>query len=475
VIVKVDTPKQYSPEQVEALYQDLYALFDSHRQELDIADISHNYDRGTGRSRASWRRNRQFNIYLKDENESSLTTADARDRLRELLPTKAGVELHIASQRGRHGSSGVEVQLMGDDPAVLELLSRQLASRLAELPMIKDVDTSLESGDEEIQVSVQRERALQAGLSSTAVAYTVANALSSRAVSHFKTGEREVDLVMQYREDERETLDQLKNVPVFAAQAALPLGALAEFEFVAGPRSIERENRRSKVTVSANAASSGATFGAMRAVTGILGSLGLPPGYEWSFGRWNRRQQQDQNSGLFALLFALPLVYMLLAALFESFTQPFTIMFSVPFALFGVAVVMKLANQPWETMTMIGLIVLLGVVVNNAIVLIDHINYLRSTGLARNEAILRGGQHRLRPIVITAVTTILGLLPMVAPFLLPHWFGPVEGRAASWAPIGLVIIGGLTTSTFLTLLIIPTLYSLIDDLSTFFKRVAGAV
>jgi HAE1 family hydrophobic/amphiphilic exporter-1 len=136
---------------------------------------------------------------------------------------------------------------------------------------------------------------------------------------------------------------------------------------------------------------------------------------------------------------------------------------------------MKLANQPWETMTMIGLIILLGVVVNNAIVLIDHINYLRQSGLDRREAIIKGGQHRLRPILITAVTTILGLTPMIAPFLFPQWFGPVEGRSATWAPMGLVIVGGLTTSTFLTLLIIPTIYSLIDDFTLFAKRVARAV
>jgi len=201
----------------------------------------------------------------------------------------------------------------------------------------------------------------------------------------------------------------------------------------------------------------------------------MPPGYEWSFGRWNRHMQRDQDTGRFALLFALPLVYMLMAALFESYAQPLTIMFSVPFALLGVGLIMKIANQPWDTMTMIGMVVLMGVVVNNAIVLIDHINFLRQTGLSRNEAIIKGGQHRLRPILITAVTTILGLLPMVAPFLFPQWFGAVEGRAASWAPIGLVIVGGLTTSTFLTLMIIPTVYSLIDDISLFFRKLARAI
>jgi HAE1 family hydrophobic/amphiphilic exporter-1 len=203
--------------------------------------------------------------------------------------------------------------------------------------------------------------------------------------------------------------------------------------------------------------------------------MSMPPGYEWSFGRWNRYQQRDQESGMFALLFALPLVYMLLAALFESFAQPFTIMFSVPFALIGVALAMRAVNQPWDTMTMIGVIILAGVVVNNAIVLINHVNFLRRQGLARNEAIVQGGQHRVRPILITAVTTILGMMPLVAPIILPQWFGPVEGRAATWAPIGLVIVGGLTTSTFLTLLLIPTIYSLIDDVTLFFRRIAASV
>ncbi|TNF84287.1 MAG: efflux RND transporter permease subunit [Acidobacteria bacterium] len=475
VIVKVDTPRQYSLAQTQELFEELYTLFDSRRDELDIADISYNYDRGTGRSRASWRRTRQFDLYLEDEEESDLTTAEVRDRLREILPVRAGVGLRISTSRGRHGSSGVEVELMGTDPVVLELLGQQVAAGLAGLPVIRDVDTSLESGDEEIHVQVQRERAMQTGLSSRAVAFTVNNALSSRAVSHFKTGEREVELMVQYREQDRETLDQLKNVPVFAGGTRVPLGALAEFAVVQGPRTIERENHLAKVTVSANTSSPTASFGAMQMIGGMMNQIAMPPGYEWSFGRWNRHMQRDQDSGLFALLFALPLVYMLMAALFESFTQPFTIMFSVPFALLGVGVVMKLAGQPWETMTMIGLIILLGVVVNNAIVLIDHINYLRQTGLDRREAIIRGGQHRLRPILITAVTTILGLTPMIAPFLFPQWFGPVEGRSATWAPMGLVIVGGLTTSTFLTLLIIPTIYSLIDDFTLFVKRVARAV
>lgn len=474
VIVKVDTPRQYSLEQIHALYDEVYAILDGMREELDIADIAYSYDRSTGRSRASWRRDRQFNVYLLDEERSTRSTSAIRDAIRDALPVRAGVELRLQSAAGRHGSTGIEVQLMGDDPTVLKLLAQQLSEELTALPSIREVDTSLESGSEEIHVAPQAERTLLAGLSSQAVAFTVNNALSGRAVGSYSTGEREIDLVVRYREGDRETLDQLKTVPVFVESTPLPLGALADFRVVSGPQSIERENHLQQVTVTATTRDSSASFGALRAVRGMLERTPLPPGYDWSFGRWNRYQERDQQWGLFAVLFALPLVYMVLAALFESFTQPFTIMFSVPFALIGVAVVMKLADQPLDNMTTIGMIVLLGVVVNNAIVLVDHINALRRSGLPRTEAIVRGGRHRLRPIVITAVTTILGMLPMVAPIIAPAWFGPLEGRAANWAPIGLVIVGGLTTSTFLTLLIIPTLYSLVDDATRFLRRVAGA-
>jgi HAE1 family hydrophobic/amphiphilic exporter-1 len=471
IIIKVDIPRNYALEQTEALYDEVYAILDSQREELDIADIAYAYDRGTGRSRSSWRRSRQFNVFLRDEDESDVTTLQARDRIRSLMPVKAGVALRLDSGRGHYGNTGIQIELSGQEASVLELMSRQIAERLSRVPLIKDVDTSLESGDQEVQIAVQRERTLAAGLSSQTVAATVSSALSSRAVSQFKTDDREIDLIMQYREEDRETLDQLKNVPVFGTDVPLPLGALADFSFVEGPRSIEREDHQMKVSITAQAADRQASFGAMAAVQAVMSEMPMPPGYEWSFGRWNRHMMKDQDSGFYSLLFALPLVYMLLAALFESFSQPFTIMFSVPFALIGVAVVMRLSGQPWETMTIIGLVVLLGIVVNNAIVLIDHINDLRKQGYSRDEAIRHGGRHRLRPILITAITTVLGMVPMVAPFLFPQWFGPVEGRAATWAPIGLVIIGGLTTSTFLTLLVIPTIYSLVDDVSSFVQRV----
>ncbi len=482
VTINVDTPRNYSLEQTAELFERVGGLIHAERESLDVADVTYSYQLGGGRARGHFRR-RGFDLYLKDEDESDQTTTEVRDRVRELLPVVAGVEFRIArSQRGPR-RSGIEMELSGDDPEVLELVGHEIAGRVQQLRGIQDVDLSLESGDDEVRLSVDRERAILAGVSSQAVAATVQSALSSRTLATLKTEDREIDLVMQHREQDRETLTQLKNVAVRAGDPVsirpgtegLPLDVLAAFDVVAGPRSIERENRRAKITVSANTTSPTASRRAMMGIAGIMEEMPLPPGYSWSFGRWNRLDQSDQEGANFALLFAILLVYMLMASLFESFTHPLSIMVAVPFAFIGVGVVMKLAGQARDNFTELGLIILIGVVVNNAIVLIDHVNRLRREGAGCEQAILLGGRHRLRAILMTAITTILGLFPMVAPILFPQWLGPLEGRAGTWAPVALVILGGLTTSTFLTLMIIPTIYSMIDDVGRFFRKVASAV
>jgi len=464
----VDVPKAYSIDQRHTLYAELYEIFDTRREELEIADIGYRYRSGSGRFRGG----NSIEIFLTPEEESKRTTLEIRDDIFSLLPVRAGVQVKIGrSRRGPPGGGGLRVELVGDDSEILELVSEQVISALRLQPFVKDVDSSLESGDEEIIVSVSRERALQSGLSTQLVARSVSNALSSRPVSYFKSQDREVGLVVQYREEDRETLDQLKNMKVATAESSLPIGALADFKVVPGPRSIERENRQSKLTIEVETVGNVPSFAMMEPMGEILGSIGLPPGYEWNFGRSFFDAQNDIRDSIFAFGFALILIYMIMAALFENFLQPLTILFSIPFAFIGVGLILKLAEQQRGNATQMGLIILAGIVVNNAIVLIDHINQLRKQGLSRTEAIVQGGRNRLRPIVMTAVTTILGLAPMVAPFFLPQVFGQIEGRAAMWAPIGLIILGGLTTSTFLTLMIIPTIYSLMDDVRRFGKRV----
>jgi HAE1 family hydrophobic/amphiphilic exporter-1 len=476
VALYIDMPRSYTVEQKGAVYDEVFALLSAKKDELEIKDMSYRYQRGSGRSRGGWGGGNRFEVSLTDEEDSKLTTREIRDKIRDLLPVKPGVTFRLAQSMGRHGGGmmGISLDISGDDLAVLELVSAKVVERLEEIPFVKDVDTSLESGDEEIHVEVNRERALAAGLSTQAVAMTINNALSTRPVSRLKTDEREVDLVMQFREEDRQTLDQLKKMPVFNSDNALPIGALADFRMEKGPRTIERENRRPEISITANTTGRSASFQMMGEVRQIMDSIGLPPGYEWSFGRWARHAQQDFGEAGFSLLFAMLLIYLIMSALFENFVQPLTIMFSIPFAFIGVGVVLKITNQPLDNTSNLGLIILIGVVVNNAIVLIDHINHLRWEGMSRTEAVILGGKHRLRPILMTALTTLLGLTPMVAPLIFPGWLGTPEGNAANWAPVGLVIMAGLAASTALTLIIIPTIYSIMDDFVVFLRRVVRA-
>ncbi len=474
ISINVDTPRSYTLDQTQELYTQVASLLNEKRDELEISDVVYRYSRSGGRSRGGWRGGRKFDIYLLDEEIAQRPVREVRDEIRNLLPVVPGVDFKIAQSSGHGpggGGFGVNLDLKGDDMAVLELVAERVVKALSETSWARDVDSSLDSGTDEIHVSVDRERAGQTGLSTQAVAFSISNALSSRPVSRLSADDREVDLVVQFREEDRETLDQLKKMPIFSSGSSQSIGSMADFEMTQGPSTIERENKLSKLSITANTNTAGASFSMMGQVRGIMNGISLPPGYEWSFGRSFRFAQDDFGSAIFALVFALMLIYLIMAALFESFVQPFTIMFAIPFAFIGVGIGLKLTNQPLDNMANMGLIILIGVVVNNAIVLIAHINHLRWQGMNRDEAIVLGGSHRLRPILMTAMTTVLGLFPMVAPLIFPGLLGSVEGRAGNWAPVGLVILAGLTTSTFLTLVIIPTIYSLVDDCGRFFGKV----
>ncbi len=468
VTINVDVPRAYSLDETREVMESVAALIEERREELEIADVVYEFRRGGGRSRRGGfgGGGRRFELYLVDESESERSVQEITDEIRGMLPTIAGVNFRIAESRGRGPGrgGGIRLDLKGDDMDVLELVSGRVVERLAALPWIRDVDTSLESGTEELHVSPNAERALTSGAGTFAVAQTVRSALTSRPVGTIESDQREVDIVVQYPEEQREQLDHLRRMPVFVGEARVPVGAMADFQMVSGPRSIEREDRRPKLTISANTTVPGASFRLMGQVQEQLSDIALPPGYEWSFDRWSRMGQTDFAAAGFAFAFALLLIYLIMVALFESFIHPAVIMFSIPFSFIGVAITLKLTGQTLGNTAMLGLVLLAGIVVNNAIVLIAHVNSLRKQGMSRDEALILGSEHRLRPVMMTALTTFCGLLPLAAPYFLPGLFGSVDGRAGQWAPIGLVLAGGLPTSTLLTLLLVPTIYAVTDDL-----------
>ncbi|HQK89301.1 MAG TPA: efflux RND transporter permease subunit, partial [Acidobacteriota bacterium] len=275
-----------------------------------------------------------------------------------------------------------------------------------------------------------------------------------------------------FREADRKSIDQILNLKVAAPSGALvTLSTVAQPEFQAGPRVIRKENRKQIVSISANTGRSGMMW-LQQSLQDALGDLELPPGYSWEMGRSFRRFAESQEMQTFAVWLALLFIFIIMASLFESLAQPMIIMITVPFAITGVSLTFWLTGTPLSSTAYLGIMLMCGVVVNNAIILVDHVNILRrEKGLPRLEALVTGGKDRLRPILMTAMTTIFGLLPMILPVIVPQWFGAVSFRAQQYAPVALALFGGLTTSTFLTLVVVPTLYLVVEDLRDWTVRV----
>jgi len=461
VDVSVELSRSFDIPQVTKVFEEAERALIARKKDLDIERVSSRFGLRNGR----------ITLYLVDANKGKYTSTEVTNMVKKLLPQdRPGVRFKMGGSY-RSESIGVGVEVKGKDPDVLALLAEDVKLRMEGISGVLDLDTSLESGTEEIRVSVDRRRASRYGMSPWEVASSVSSALGTRGSSKFKTGDEEIDIVVQLREEDRANLEQLKNA-VFEGQAGnrVAFGTLADFRLQKGPQALRREDRRSTVTVFAST-DQAAIASVGREMAGRMGQVALPSGYTWQMSSSFRYIQEAQGESSFTMLFAAILIYLIMASLFESFVQPFAMMISIPFAYTGVALAMYWMQIPMDSNGQIGLLVLFGVVVCNGIVLINHINDYRREGLDRGEAIVRGGQDRVRPILITASTTVLSLMPLVLPMI----FGAAEGYAKQWGQIALVVVSGLITSTPLTLVIAPTIYSLLDDLAAYARRVFVAV
>jgi HAE1 family hydrophobic/amphiphilic exporter-1 len=264
--------------------------------------------------------------------------------------------------------------------------------------------------------------------------------------------------------DDRESLAQLSQMPMRSNRGdVVPLASVAGFRTVETPSEIMRQQRRSIVAVSGNYPPSTKGGQIRKDVARVMNAMTFPTGYSWSFGFGIQEADQTQQEMLVNLLLALFLVYFVMAGLFESLTHPFAIMFALPFAFVGIAAICVLTGSPFNLMAQIGLLILMGIVVNNGIVLIHHVHQLRETGMERTQAILVGARDRLRPILMTTTTTVLGLLPLA--------IGRAHVGDVLYFPLARTVIGGLISSTLLTLLLVPTLYTVIEDGQTFLGSV----
>ncbi|NLW50152.1 MAG: efflux RND transporter permease subunit [Candidatus Brocadiaceae bacterium] len=382
-----------------------------------------------------------------------------RKRIQRLAPQYGIVDYRIDMQDAMSGlASGggraLAVEIRGDDLEAVDRFAAWLLPRMAAVPGAMDVGVSREDPTPEAWVRVDRDKASSLGLNVSDVADAVRIAVYGRTASYYRVGGDEYDIFVRLQESDRDRLDGLGHLAV-----RLPSGELVRIENVAevtrelGPLEIERKNQRRIVRVDANV--HGRSLGEVAAdVQAIVAEADIPQGLEVSMGG----QVQEMRETFFwltlALVIAVILVYMVMASQFESLMHPFVVMFSIPFAFIGVLWVLFLGGYALSMVVFLGALLLIGVVVNNAIVLVDYINILRARGLDMMEAVQEAGRSRLRPVLMTATTTIVALAPMA--------FKSGQG-SETWNPLGATIMGGLLVSTVVTLVLVPTIYSIFES------------
>ncbi len=382
---------------------------------------------------------------------------ELRTRIREDLPEIPGARAYFYDDTQGGGSSTYfAVKLFGQDSMVLSGLAEEAARRLETVEGIEDVTTPFRSGRKEIHVSLDPEKAAGLNLTPQDLSEIFAFTLGGLRLPRFNAGEREVESWIALRLEDRENLEDLKSIEIRSSGGRpVRLGDVARFDMVERPQEIRRENR--KVRVAVNATYEGESWDEAKGeITNLMDSLSLPGGYSWG---WNdriiEREGQNQQMGINFLL-ALVLVYLVMASLFESLAQPFAILFSILFSIPGAVWLLAATRTPFNLMAQIGLLILMGIVVNNGIVLLDRVNQRRAEGFSPEDAIVQAGRDRLRPILMTASTTIIGLLPL--------GIGGVNVSGLLYFPMARTVMGGLVSSAALTLLVLPYVSLLIERL-----------
>ncbi len=380
---------------------------------------------------------------------------DLRQRLDGRIP---GMEIRTRAPQGQFlldrllgGDEGLTIDVRGFDLKTLDVLARQAADAIRDISGITDIDISREAGTPQAEIRVDRNKAADLGLSVRDVTKIIETAVAGARAGEYRTGGNSYRILVQLKDAEKRSLDEILDLTLTSASGEqVAVRNLVDTEAGQGPILIERKDQQRVVTVNANV--SGRDLGSVAAdVQGRLNGIARPVGYDLLLAGNYEEQQKAFNELIVSLLLALVLVYMVMACQYESLINPLVVMFSVPLAAVGVLITLFLTQTTLNLQSYIGCIMLGGIVVNNAILLVDQATRLSREGRPVKEAVSEAGRRRLRPILMTTLTTILGLLPLA--------FGIGEGADAQ-APLARAVVGGLAGSTLITLVLIPAIYSL---------------
>jgi HAE1 family hydrophobic/amphiphilic exporter-1 len=359
--------------------------------------------------------------------------------------------------------ASMSIALYGEDTTTLIALSEEAVRRLRLIPGLVSVETDMERGGMELQIQLDRDRARRLGINPQAIQTNISNTMRGSEVGRFNAPDgRELRVYAQLGDVDRAGLDDLKSMTFRTdGDVEVPLETIANLNVAKTLGQIQREGRQTIMRINARAPRVDARA-LFAAVDKAMEGFDMPRGYRWDKGNYYNPAESDQQM-MFALYLAIVFVFLLMGILFESFVLPLAVIIAVPFALIGVYWMLYLTNTPFDNMARIGVVILVGVVVNNAIVLVDMANRLRASGKERFDALVEAGRHRLRPILMTTLCTVTGLVPMA--------LGESKIGGLPYAPLGRTMIGGLIVSTILTLVIVPLFYTFLDDLREHAARV----
>jgi HAE1 family hydrophobic/amphiphilic exporter-1 len=363
------------------------------------------------------------------------------------LSVETGQATALGSMLGG-AEADVAVRIRSEDLDAAHDMAEEVAALLAVVPSLGNVRVGTERGQPQVQIEIDRAACASYGIDARLVAETVDRAMRGDIATEFVDFDRKIDIVVRYPENLRYSRQTLSDLRV----AGVPIRELVVITDGLAPAEVRREEQARVVPVYADVLDGGLDR-AIEAIEASLSSIPPIPDVRWEVGGESEEMRRSFRDLVFAFGLALVLVYMILAAQFESFVHPFTILMSVPLALVGAVLALAVTGQGLNTMSLIGAVILVGIVVNDAIVKVDFINQARSRGLALRMAILEAGRVRLRPIVMTTVTTVLGLLPMALGI----------GRGSDLrAPLAIAVIGGLIVATALTLIVVPVVYQTVE-------------
>ncbi|HEY0974703.1 MAG TPA: efflux RND transporter permease subunit [Solimonas sp.] len=446
----------YQLEKVQQAVETMEAFMFANQARFEIASVYSYFDLGRA----------QMLIYLIDDEQQRTKTAEQiKDEIRQEMP-KLAIAAPSFDQR-RSGGDKLSVRIYGESSERLREVALDAAQVLKGVPGLNDVHLNAGASDWEVRVRVDRERARQQGLSSQEVAEVVAAAMRGAELRPFRTATGEIDLLLQFRRSDRTNLDALLSLPIQAADGRrVTLGTVADLSIGDVPSLIRREDRRTSLSINLSTGEGVTAEEAKNRLKSVLEQMQFPPGYGWTFGQAFDDDAENMQAMVVNMLLALALIYIVMAALFESVLAPTAIITGILFSFIGVYWFFFLTGTTFSFMAMIGMLVLMGIVVNNGIVLIDHVHQLRAAGMARERALIQGSRDRLRPILMTASTTVLAMIPLALSQTAIGSDGP------PYYPMARAVIGGLVFSTVVSLLVLPTLYLAFEDLGNWGARIS---